>query len=171
MQEAHQTYTYTARNASDPTRVVTFTLYNNHLRVNLTGVLEQADQVAGAEDKPAEIGRQFSTQAKPAAMKMVENFSGPAHISDVDAHLDEEKLKVTLWQRIAGLRLAPVQFNMGKVDNADAAEAFVDELDQRKDTSTPASRFVGPLDYWAGWAGLLLLLGIVFRWSSRNNEA
>ena len=39
---------------------------------------------------------------------------------------------VTAWPRIGELRLAPVNFNMGPVDNQDAAKAFVDELEQRQ---------------------------------------
>lgn len=164
MQENPETYTYTARNANDPSKVVTFTLYNNHMRVNLTGVMEQAGKVVGAEEKPAEAGHQLSNQAKPAAMKMLEGVSGPVHVSDVNAHLDDDQLRVMLWQRVAGLRLAPIQFNMGEVDNADAAEAFVDELNQRREDSPHAGKFFGPLDYWIVWAGLMVLVGFLFRW-------
>jgi hypothetical protein len=168
MQETHQTYTYTARNANDPNQVVTFTLYNNHMRVNLTGLMERASQVAGASEKPAEIKRQLSTQAKPMVVKMVENFSGPAHIKDVDANLDDERLNVVIWQRTGGLRFAPIQFKMEKVDNTEAAEAFVDELAQRKKDAEHEGRLWGPLDYWLGWAGLLILMGVIYRWLRRR---
>jgi hypothetical protein len=169
VQKNHETYTYTARSAIDPGKVVTFTLYNNHMRVNLTGFMEQASQVAGAEQKPEAIKQQITTQAKPAVVKIVENLSGPVHISDVDAHMEDEQLKVVLWQRTAGLRLAPVQFNMRRVDNLEAAEAFVDEVQERKSEAPSEGKFWGPLDYWAGWAGLLLVVGIFFRW--RKNQA
>lgn len=171
METNHETYTYTARNADDPSKVVTFTLYDHHMRVNLTGLLDQASTVAGADDKPEEIRQQISAQMKPTMTKIVENFTEPAHISDIDASLEDEHLKVLLWQRLGGLRLAPMQFNMGKIDNTEAAEAFVDELDQRKKTGSYAGRFSGPLDYWAGWLGLLLLVGILFRWSRRREES
>ena len=60
---------------------------------------------------------------------------------------------------------------MGQVDNEEAAEAFVDELEQRKEeTKSNASRFFGPLDYWIGWAGMLLLIGLFIR-RPKNNEA
>ena len=49
MQEKHKTYTYTARNINNPDDVVTFTLDNEHMRVNLTGVLEKAGALVGAE--------------------------------------------------------------------------------------------------------------------------
>lgn len=168
MQKEHQTYTYTARNATNPNQVVTFTLYNNHMRVNLTGFMERASQVASAEEKPTEIKQQLSTQAKPMAVKMVENLSGPAHIKDVDANLDDERLNVVIWQRTGGLRFVPIQFKMEKVDNIEAAEAFVDELAQRKEDAEDEDRLWGPLDYWLGWAGLLILMGVIYRWLRRR---
>lgn len=163
MQTNHKTYTYTARNIDDPEKVVTFTLYDGHMRVNLTGLLDQAGMVVNSEEKPDELKHQVRLQAKPALLKIKEGISGPIHISDVNAKLEEDQFEVTLWPRLGGLRLAPVQFDMGQVDNEDAAEAFVDELEQRKETESTAKRFFGPLDYWIGWAGLLLLIGLFIR--------
>lgn len=171
MQINHETYTYTARSANDPSNVVTFTLYNNHLKVNLTGLFDQAGKVAQAEEKPTEIKNQVSTQVKPVAMKIVENLTGPVHIRDVNAYIDEEKLKVVLWQRSAGLRLAPVLFNMKKVDNVEAAKAFVDEVEQRKIGASNKGRLWGPLDYWIGWAGLLVAAGFFIRWLRVRDRA
>lgn len=171
METNHKTYTYTARSINNPSNVVTFTLYNNHLRINLTGVVEQAGTVAQAEEKSAEVKTQISTQAKPAVMKLVENLAGPTHINDVNTHLEGDKLKVILWQRTAGLRLAPVIFNMKKVDNIEAAEAFVNEVDQRKTYSSNSGRLWGPLDYWIGWAGLLVTMGIFLRWLRQRNRS
>lgn len=171
MQTNHTTYTYTARNINDPDKVVTFTLLDGHMRVNLTGLLDQANTVAGSEEKSGELKRQVSLQAKPALLKLKEGISGPIHINDVNAKLEDEQLQVTLWQRMGGLRLAPVQVDMGQVDNEEAAEAFVDELEHRKEeTKSNASRFFGPLDYWIGWAGMLLLIGLFIR-RPKNNEA
>lgn len=164
MENNQDTYTYTARSANDPTKVVTFTLMNNHVRVNLTDVMEQAGMVAQAQEKPEEVRRQISRQAKPALTKVAEIISGPVRIYDVNAEIKNEKLNVTLWQRISGLRLAPVQFNMGRIDNEAAAEAFVDELNRRKKNSPYEGRFAGPLDYWLGWAGLFLLVSLLFGW-------
>ena len=164
MQKNHETYTYTARNMNDPDRVVTFTLYDGHLRVNLTGLLDQAGMVASSEEKSDEIKRQVSLQARPALLKLKEGISGPIHIGDVNANLEEEQFMVTMWPRVGGLRLAPVRVDMGKVDNEDAAEAFVDELEHRKEEmESDARRLFGPLDYWIGWVGLLLLIGIFIR--------
>jgi hypothetical protein len=165
------TYTYTARSIEDPNKVVTFTLFNEHMRINLTGVLEGASSISAAEDKPSEIKEQISSQAKPATVKLVENVSGPVHISDVDAKLEADEFRISLWQRLAGLRLAPVVFDMGQIDNLDAAEAFVDQLYQRKDTASHRGKFFGPLDYWLGWAGLAVLTGLLIRWPGKRNKS
>lgn len=169
MQTEHKTYTYTARNINNPDKVVTFTLYDGHMRVNLTGLLDQASTVAVAEEKSGELKKQALTQAKPAFLKIKEGVSGPIHVSDIKARIDDDQFQVTLWPRVAGLRLAPVQLDMGQVDNEDAAEAFVDELEERKETTeSDARKFFGPLDYWIGWAGLMLLIGLFIRRSKRN---
>ena len=170
MKEDHTTYTYTARNINDPNNVVTFTLDDGHMRVNLTGVLDQANTVASAEEKPGELAHQAALQVKPALMKLKEDVSGPVHISDIKASLKGNQFMVTAWPRFGGLRLAPVRFNMGPVDNQDAAEAFVDELKQRKETKSDNRKFFGPLDYWIGWAGLLLLIGWLIRRPKRDES-
>ena len=171
MQTNHATYTYTARNANDPNKVVTFTLLDGHMRVNLTGLLDQANTVVSSEEKSGELKRQVSLQAKPALLKLKEGISGPIHVNDVNARMEDDQLQVTLWQRMGGLRLAPVQFDMGHIDNEEAAEAFVDEVEHRKEeTESDPSRFFGPLDYWLGWAGLLLLIGLFIR-RPKHNEA
>ncbi|MGD8403938.1 MAG: hypothetical protein PVJ21_09770 [Anaerolineales bacterium] len=171
MNTEHKTYTYTARNITNPDKVVTFTLYDGHMRVNLTGLLDQANTVASAEEKSGELKQQMSIQAKPALLKIKEGVSGPIHVSDIKARMEDDQLQVMLWPRVAGLRLAPVRLDMGQVDNEDAAEAFVDELEERKETTeSDARKFFGPLDYWIGWAGLMLLIGLFIRRSKRGRS-
>jgi hypothetical protein len=103
--------------------------------------------------------------------KMVENISGPVHITDVNADLDNEQLRVSLWQRVSGLRMAPALFNMGQVDNPDAARSFVDELEQRKQETSFAGRFPGLLDYWGGWLGLLVGTLVFLGWLRKREQA
>lgn len=158
------TYTYTARNLDNQDLVVTFTLENNHLNLGITELLEKFGKIAQSEERLAETKTQIKTQGQPGALKLAEHISGPIHISDVAAHLDGEKLKFIAWQRVAGLRLAPLRLNLGRVDNPDAAAAFVDELEDRQAAASYAGRFLGPLDYWAGWAGVLSALVFLIWW-------
>lgn len=169
--ETLETYTFTARDAENPDKVVTFTLDEDQLRLNFTGMLEKLGKIGKAEEKGSEARLQMKTQLTPAMIKLMQNFSGPVHLSDVDANLnggEGERLNLTVWQRLGGLRLIPVKVNMGRVDNVEAAEAFVDELEERKRDIEPASRFSGPLDYWLGWLGVAALAGLMVRWLRRN---
>lgn len=163
MYRNYKTYTYTARNAEDPDKVVTFTLDDEQLRVNLTDLVEPSQTVDRSAPKPKQLLHQAKSKAKPVLLKLREKVFGPVHVSDVNVHLKDDRFLVRMWPRIAGLRLAPIRINMGQVDNEDAAEAFVDELGFRKETVPPARKLIGPLDYWFGWAGLMLLVGLFVR--------
>lgn len=158
-----KTYTYTARNAENPDKVVTFTLDDESMRVNLTDLLDDTQRLMSAKSKPRELVRQAKSKVMPALMKLREKVMGPVHVSDVNASLNEDRFRIRMWPRLAGLRLLPVRINMGQVDNEDAAEAFVGELEYRKETEPAARKFFGPFDYWFGWAGLMLLAGLFIR--------
>ena len=166
--EMQDTYTYTARSADDPDRVVTFTLANGHMMLNLTGVEDRLSDLATAEEKAATVREQMKKQAAPSVMKGLEQLSGPVHVRDVAADLDDEKLTVRAWQRAGGLRLAPMVIGIDHVDNVEAAEAFVQELDSRQDSIPSAGKFTGPLDYWFGWAALVLALVVLLRWPAKK---
>ena len=164
------TYTYTARSARDPERVLTFTLYEDTLSVNLTGVLESLEQVAAAESRGDEAKKQLKTQFKPTTLKVVEKLSGPVHLGDVNVDLDDDgRFTLKSWKRVAGLRLAPLNISIGPVDNPEAAKAFIAELEQRRAASAHPSKFFGPLDYWFGWVGLVLAAVILIRWPRRES--
>lgn len=165
-----KTYNYTARNIKDTNKVVTFTLYDGHMRVGLTGLFDQAQTVAHSKDKTDELKHQVAVQAQPALLKLKEEISGPVDINDVNAKLIGDVFHVTMWPRMGGLRLAPVRINMGQVDNQDAAESFVDELEKRKEARADNRRFLGPLDYWIGWLGMVLLIGFFIRRPSHSEE-
>jgi hypothetical protein len=166
-----KTYTYTARNAEDPDNVVTFTIDEERLRVNLTDLMEPPKPLSRSTSRPRQALHQVKTKTKPVFKKLREKVFGPVHISDVDAKLTEDKFLVRMWPRVAGLRVAPLRINMGQVDNEDAAEAFVDELDYRKETVPAARKLIGPLDYWFGWAGLMLLVGLFVRSRYRQQQS
>jgi hypothetical protein len=169
------TYTYTARSAGDPTRVATFTLYDDKLAVGVGVPLEQVERSVraslaeeGAEENAAVVevadDEQANVWAKPLAVSLVERATRPINVSDVDARLRDGDLRLTAWVRTGGLRLAPLTFRVDRVDNADAAEAFVSELERRKRAASAPGVFAGPLDYWATWllgSALALTLVIV----------
>lgn len=135
MNPEKETYTYTARDAAQPDQVATFTLYE--------------------ETRP-----KMMTQAQPAALKLASRLTGPVHLRDMQVRLIGNRLEVILWQRVAGLRLFPLFLDMGLVDNAEAAQAFVQEVEERQKTSPHPGRFLGALDYWAGW----LAWGLILKW-------
>lgn len=145
------TYTYTARSANNPEDVVLFTLSDHSLYVGVAAPLELAEQaVEGAEGEEG-LGEQIPDVAKPAAVSTWQRITHPFHIGDVEARSTRGGLQVRCWTRTAGLRLAPVIFAFRKVDNPVAAEAFVDEIDRRKEAAVGPRRLPGLLDYWAGW--------------------
>ena len=59
---------------------------------------------------------------------------------------------------------------MGQIDNVDAAKAFEEELIRRKESASHIGKFFGPLDYWIGWAGLVLLVGVLIRWPGKRDK-
>lgn len=153
------TYTYTARNIENPGKVLTFTLQGEYLKVNLTGVadtvsdlLREQDQEEGGSESP------IKDQAASTTLKVLEEISGPLHVSDVAGKLKDGRFTLTAWKRVGGLRAAPIVLKMGRVDNPQAAEAFLKELNMRKNSASRISNFFGPLDYWFGWLGMALVV-------------
>lgn len=156
-----KTYTYTARNVEDPDKVLTFTLEGEFLKINLTGLADQVGQLLDEKDDAEEVKKQLGSQVKPTSLKMLEQISGPLHITDVQGKLTGaggDKLQITAWKRVGGLRAAPLVLKMGRVDNPEAAQAFLAELQTRQERASRISKFFGPLDYWFGWVGLVLLV-------------
>ncbi len=163
-------YTYTARNADNPELVVTFTLVDDHLRLSMPAMFEMIGQLSGADEKLKEAKAHLKTQIKPGLVKAVEAISGPTHIKDASVQVADERFRLKIWQRLAGLRLAPFWLNMGRVDNPEAAQAFDSELKARQADAARPGRFFGPLDYWLGWVGLGLLLAILVRRAYNRNK-
>ena len=160
----HNTFTYTARNKNNLEKVTTFTLVDDRLKINLTGLLDQAQKISSAETALQETQSQIGLQAKPLVMKMLENvYHAGIHINDARVHINDGRFKLTAWYRAAGLRLAPITINMGEIDNPAAAEAFADEISRRQKQASPTGKFFGPLDYWFGWVGLLFVIFLLIR--------
>jgi hypothetical protein len=164
------TYTYTARNEENPDRVITFTIFENYLKVNLTGLIDQVSDVVEEEDRQTAVKEFLTTQSGSAIYKAVERVSGPVHVNDVSSHFDDGQFKITFWKRVAGLRFAPITLVMGKVDNPKAADQFIDALTQRQDQADTPGLFSGPLDYWATWMGLLIGLIVLIKWPHKKKS-
>ncbi len=171
------TYTYTARSAENPDRVVTFTLHGNRMSVGVGAPLEQVEQVirASREVPPEEEGEAEAERPtlwlKPLAVSLAERGTQALHVSDVDAKVEGDELWVRGWIRTAGLRLFPLTLTAGRVDNPDAAQAFVAQLEERKEASGAQLGMFGFFDYWATWAALgVFALGFFRFWRHRMQD-
>ncbi|MFQ5341761.1 MAG: hypothetical protein ACE5F6_09480 [Anaerolineae bacterium] len=158
------TYTYTARSADDPDEVATFTLHDHSLSVELGGaLLAQVERLFQPDD--AEGEKPLPPWLKPALSALIPRLLRPFSVADVTVSVKEDGLWIRAWVRAGGLRLAPMTVEWSKVDNPDAAQAFVKELNKRKVSAAHPGRFPGPLDYWGIWVlmGFLVLI-LPLRW-------
>ena len=171
------TYTYTARSVENSERVTIFTLQDHHLSVGLGAPLEQIEAAlqgvdAGEEsEETAGQGAQPKLWLRPLAISLLERGVGPFRIIDVNATADDDWLRVSAWYRAGGLALAPVTLVDGRVDNPQAAQAFVEELDRRKSETAGAFGLLKVLDYWFTWiiAGALML-GLFEAWRRKDHS-
>jgi hypothetical protein len=172
MLPVENTYTYTARSANDPRKLVTFTLHDDSMSVDMAALLEQiertvAAQEDGAEDEDEGTGETVEARPwlTPGAASLLERATDAFHLSDVVAESPDNGLRVTAWVRANNLRLAPLLFRMKEVDNPKAADDFVDEIKRRKKEAPSAKRLPGPFDYWVGWAlGGAMAVGALAAW-------
>jgi len=166
-----KTYTFTARDGLNPDRTVTLTLFPDFVRVNLTGLWDQLGKIATTDDKSNEVKTQLKNQMSPAALKIIEMISGPIHIKDFNATLEEERFSIQIWQRVRGLRLAPIQLVIDPIDNIDASSAFIEQLEKRKQEANRVARFPGILDYWFTWMGMLMGFVALLLWPQKRQTA
>ncbi len=178
-----ETYTYTARSAENPERVVTFTLRGSRLSVGVGAPLEQVEQAIrlgrGKEPEAVEEGVEAEIEVKeaerpklwlrPLAVSLIERGTRPVHVDDVATSVADDWLQVRAWIRAGGLRLAPITLIDGRVDNPVAAQDFVEEVRERK-TVTGFNLF-GLLDYWVTWivAGTFAL-AMFQKWRRKAGE-
>lgn len=158
------TYTFTARSAEKPEEVATLTLHNHSMSVELGGaLLEQVEKVFQGGGETGD-GR-LPPWLVPAIAWLVQQALRPFNVADVSANIRDKNLWITAWLRVGGLRLAPLTVGWEQVDNPDAAQAFVRELNKRKVSAAHPGQFPGPFDYWASWALIgFLLIALPFRW-------
>jgi len=178
-----KTYTYTARSAENPERVVTFTLRDSRMSVGVGAPLEQVEraiQLGRGEEEPeeqveegAELEVRESARPKlwlrPLAVSLIERGTQPVHVDDVAAELADDWLQVKAWIRTGGLRLIPITLIDGRVDNPVAARDFVEEVQERK--TVTGLDLLGLLDYWATWivAGVFALV-MLQQWRRKGSD-
>lgn len=145
------TFTFTARSGSNPDKSATFTLNNGSVSVELGNVL--VEQISKAYDSfsDEEAVQRLSSWFKPTATGTLQKMIEPISLADFDAEMSGDALQTTAWIRAGGLRLAPVMMTWQDVDNPRGAQAFVDELQDRKETSEHVETVPDPFDYWISW--------------------
>lgn len=169
------TYTYTARDKDNPNTAMTFTIYDDYLKVDLTGLGEKISEVIDEGRRQDALKNIITTQAGTTLYYVLERLSGPVHIKDVTPVFENGHFTLTFWKRLAGLRFAPIVVSMGEVDNPEAADQFIVTLEERQELTETPSIFAGPLDYWVTW--IAMLIGVIFliRWprnkKSKQNES
>lgn len=152
------TFTYTARSAQNPDKMAMFTLHNGSVSVQLGNALvEQAEEAY--ENFREEGDRRLTAWIKPVATGSLQRLLQPIPLEDFDADLKGSTLQATAWIRAGGLRLAPVMMTWEEVDNPEGADAFVAELQERKETMTDTGGLPDLFDYWASWI-MIGLMGI-----------
>lgn len=173
------TYTYTARSVEDPERVVTFTLHEDRMSVDIGTPVEQiartlaevTEEVEGEEEAEEYAPEKHKkVWLKPLAVSLVERGTRALRITDVDAHVREDYLALRSWVRLDGLRLVPITLMAGRIDNPAAAVAFVDEVHARKKEFARGLPFLNFLNYWVTWLGAALSMVALFTfWHHRTS--
>lgn len=160
------TYTYTARSIEYPEQAVTFTLHDHRMSVGMAAPMEQMERILPRdEEAEGEFGEEAGLWLKPLAVSLLERGIGPFRIEDVYPRSDEDRLRVKAWYRVGGLGLVPVTLLDGRVDNPDAAQAFVAEVNRRKEEGPGATGLTSILDYWITWfAAGFVFFGLLSMW-------
>jgi hypothetical protein len=167
------TYTYTARSIENPEQVVTFTLQDHHMSVGVGAPMDQIETVLQQVDtgEEGESESPANLWLRPLAVSLLERGVGPFRVADVNASAEEDRLRVNAWYRTGGLALAPITLMNGRVDNPLAAQAFVEELEERKSEVTGIGDLLNVLDYWVTWIlGAALMLGLFQIWRRKADS-
>lgn len=156
---SENTFTFTARSQEDPDRLAMFTLRNGEISVQLGHAM--VEQVEGAFDAMhSDVENKFKAWLKPVATGSLLRIMKPFPLRDFNAEMSDDTLHITAWMRVGGLRLAPVIMKWEQVDNPNGAEAFVEEVQERKAAQETGSSLTKPLDYWMTW-GLVVMAMVV----------
>lgn len=165
---SENTFTFTARSQENPDKLAMFTLRNGDVTVQLGNAM--VEQIEGAFDAMHDdVESKFKAWLKPVATGSLQRIMKPFPLRDFDAELRGDTLQTTAWVRVGGLRLAPVMMKWEQIDNPNGAEAFVEEVEERKAAQDTGSNLAKPLDYWMTWGlvGLTMLILPVVFWRLR----
>jgi hypothetical protein len=154
------TFTYTARSVQNPEKTAMFTLHNGSVSIQLGDTLMEQAKEAYDESFGVEDDRQLTAWIKPVATGALQRLLQPIPLADFDADVKGEALQATAWIRAGGLRVAPVMIIWQEIDNPEGANAFVAELQERKEALAGTGRLPDPFDYWASWI-MIGLMSIV----------
>jgi hypothetical protein len=149
---------------------MTFTIFDDYLKVNLTGLGEKISEVIDEDRREDALKEVITKQAGTTMYYLLERLSGPVHIKDVTPVFDDGKFTLTFWKRLAGLKFAPIVVSMGEVDNPEAADQFIETLEERQGLTDTPSIFAGPLDYWVTWIAMLIGVILLIRWPRRKKS-
>jgi hypothetical protein len=163
-----ETYTYTARSLEHPEQTLTFTLRNGHMSVDLSTPMEQVERMLQARrdedgepavrDEADEGGLWF----KPLAVSLLERGVGPFEVTDVSAIARQNQLRIRAWYRAGGLGLVPITLINSRIDNPEAAHAFVHEIARRKEEASAVGGPLALLNYWLTWFVAIAALFALF---------
>ncbi len=149
-----KTYTYTARSADDPAQVATFTFYDQNLSIELSTPITQAKSKA----KDQSI-------AWREAASILKGLDKPRlDVADVDAGVEKDCLRLMAWACARDRRWLPITIVIEHVDNAEAARAFVKELNRRKMAAARRARmrtWLGARPYWFLAGSLTALVAMI----------
>lgn len=167
------TFTYTARSVSDPEKMATFTLHNGSVSVELGNAFIQQVDEAFTTFRDDASSNKLTAWIRPATTGTLQSLIEPIPLGDFDAEIRDGALQTTAWIRAGGLRLAPMMMTWSEVDNREGARAFVNELHGRKEALRETQGSPDPLDYWASWVALglvILILPVLFirMWNKRR---
>lgn len=153
-----KTYTYTARQATQPELLITFTLSQNYLLIEAGGL----DQTAAAA--AADLAALDRLGAGSKIFTILKSSPRPQlDLVNVDVGIEKDCLRLMAWLRSAERRWLPLTLVLEHVDNPEAARAFVKELNRCKTVLLQQERFAEWLSAKAAWflAGSFATLAVV----------
>ena len=145
-------YTYTARSEDHPEQVVRFTLRGRRVWIRVGRRIVGFKARGEARHKRRARGQEKNSRPwlRPAEVLLLNGRMRPFRITDVDASVEDDSMRIAVWLRALGLRLAAITIVVEHVEDLEAAEGFVQELQTRVAAVEPSGKFPHSLDRRAG---------------------